>query len=171
MIEYIANFYEAEKRPVICKKFTSTNGEDSHTAINVGNEVERQDIAAEVIYEHMGNVLKYLDAKLDTMSIVQLDELNNPEPWPIKGWSEVEWCQNEVVLWWNFIYYKDYKERLEAKFQEEYQASVDALIAAGAVEGLAHTHGSSSDHTHDETGAEVPVESSSEPESETETPA
>ncbi len=136
MIEYVANFYEAEKRPTICKKFVASNNEESHTAINVGNESELSEILPETIYEHMTNVLKYLDAKIDTMTLVQLDELNHSEPWPVKGWSEVEWCQNEIVLWWNYIYYKDFNERFES-----------ALIE------IEHSH----DHTHDpETGEEIP---------------
>jgi hypothetical protein len=129
MIEYVSNFYEAEKRPTICKKFAAANGEESHTIINVGNESELSQISAETVYEHMANVLRYLDAKLDTMALVQLDELAHSEPWPVKGWSEVEWCQNEIVLWWNYIYYKDYDERFEAALTFE----------------MEHTH----DHTHD----------------------
>ena len=149
MIEYVANFYEAEKRPVICKKFVAESGEESHTTINVGNESELPLISAEVIYEHMDNVLRYLDAKMDTMTIVPLEELNTPEPWPVKGWSEVEWCQNEIVLWWRYIYYKDYDDRMKAHLEAEYEASV-------AEYELTHE---TEDHTHDpETGEAVPSE-------------
>lgn len=151
MIEYIPNFYEAEKRPVICKKFVAESGEESHTIINVGNEDELPSIPAQVIYGHMDNVLKYLDAKMDTMTLVQLDELNHGEPWPVKGWSEVEWCQNEIVLWWNYIYYKDFDERVRAALQADYDAVVAEFI---------HEHGTETqDHTHDpETGEAVPNE-------------
>ena len=151
MIEYVSNFYEGEKRPVICKKFTADSGEESHTVINVGNETELPSIPAEVIYSHMDNVLRYLDAKMDTMTLVQLDELNHGEPWPVKGWSEVEWTQNEIVLWWNYIYYKDFDERVRVALQAEYDAAVADFV---------HEHGSETqDHTHDpETGEAVPTE-------------
>jgi hypothetical protein len=159
MIEYIANYYGAEKRPYICKKFVASNEEESHTPINVGNEADRDLVSAETIYEHMNNVLHYLDEKMDMMTLVQLDELNHNEPWPIKGWSEVEWCQTEIVLWWEYIYYKDFNARVEAKLQEDYEAQIQELMASGEwVEGLDHTHDGTEDHTHDpETGEEIPT--------------
>ncbi len=153
MIEYIANFYEAEKRPIICKKFVADSGEESHTKINVGNEEELPLIPAEVIYEHMNNVLKYLDKKMDTMVLVQLDELKHSEPWPVKGWSEVEWCQNEIILWWNYIYYKDYEERVNLYLTHEYESSVAHYMEDHETQ----------DHTHDpETWETIPNEPSSE---------
>jgi len=143
MIEYVANYYGGEKRPYICKKFVSSSGEESHTAINIGNTDEIENIAPETIYEHMDNALRYLDEKMDTMSIVQLDELRSREPWPIKGWSEVEWCQNEVIAWWNFVYYKDYEERFNAELEREFneeQARVQALIDSGELVADNHYH-------------------------------
>lgn len=149
MIEYVPNFYEGEKRPVICKKFVADSGEESHTVINVGNESELPSIPAEVIYSHMDNVLRYLDAKMDNMTLVQLDELNHGEPWPVKGWSEVEWCQNEIVLWWNYIYYKDFDARVQAYFAATYEAATTEYLDDHEVQ----------DHTHDpETGEAVPNE-------------
>jgi hypothetical protein len=147
MIEYVSNFYEKEKRPVICKKFVAENGEESHTVINVGNETELSSISAEIIYSHMDNVLRYLDAKIDDMTLVQLNELGHQEPWPIKGWSEVEWCQNEIVMWWNYIYYKDFDARVQAYLTAEYDAAVAHFLEDHEVQ----------DHTHDpETGEEIP---------------
>lgn len=143
MIEYVANYYGAEKRPYICKKFVSSSGEESHTGINVGNEDETGQLSPEIIYEHMDNVLRYLDEKMDTMSIVQLDELRSPEPWPIKGWSEVEWCQNEIVLWWRYVYYKDYDERFNAELQREFdeeQARQQALMESSGTVVEDHYH-------------------------------
>jgi hypothetical protein len=154
MIEYIANFYEGEKRPSICKKFTSSTNEESHTVINVGNEDEVSQIPAEIIYQHMDDVLRYLDIKMDSMSLVQLNEFNSREPWPIKGWSEVEWCQNEIILWWNYIYYKDYDERVQAYIDAQYEAEQQKLREEG---WIPTEHAG---HTHDpETGEEVPTPS------------
>lgn len=151
MIEYVANYYGSEKRPYICKKFVSSSQEESHTAINVGNQEELENLSAELIYEHMQNVIKYLDEKMDFMTLIQLDELSHSEPWPIKGWSEVEWCQNEVALWWNYVYYKDYDQRAEAQYAAEYDAQMAALAAEGWEEETGHTH-------DPETGEEIPNE-------------
>lgn len=163
MIEYVSSFYGGEKRPIICKKFTSSSGEESHTAINIGNEEDRDALSPEIIYEHINNVLKYLDDKIDTMTIIPLDNLNHNEPWPIIGWSEVEWCQNEMVLWWNYVYYKDYDDRLDEHIAEE-TAKAEAEEAAY----LAAHEEESFDHTHDpDTGEEIP----NEPTTTEETPA
>ncbi len=154
MIEYIANFYEGEKRPSVCKKFTSSTNEESHTVINVGNEDEISQISAEIIYQHMDNVLRYLDVKMDSMSLVQLNEFNSGEPWPIKGWSEVEWCQNEIILWWNYIYYKNYEERVQAYIDAQYEAEQQRLEEEGWISA------ENAGHTHDpETGEEIPTPS------------
>lgn len=154
MIDYVANFYGAERRPYICKKFTASNGEESHTPLNIGNTEEIENLSAETIFAHIENVIKYVDEKLDTMTIVPLDDIFHSEPWPVIGWSEVEWAQNEIVLWWNYIYYKDFDERAEsiiaARLAEESARRVE--------EEEGHTHDGTEDHTHDpETGEEIPT--------------
>lgn len=141
MIEYIPNFYGAEKRPVICKKFTAESGEEVHTHLNVGNEVELEELNPEIIYAHMNNCLQYVEAKIDTMSIIQLDESANGEPWPVRGWDEMQWSQNEINLWWQYVYYKDYDERMAAVLEAEdilygavheaEHAQIDYLAAGG----------------------------------------
>jgi hypothetical protein len=141
MIEYIPNFYGAEKRPTICKVFTAESGEQAHTAINVGNEAELENLTPEIIYAHMNNCLQYVEAKIDTMSLIQLDESANGEPWPVRGWDEAAWAQNEISLWWQYVYYKDYDERLTAQLQAEDElygaiheaehAQIDYLAAGG----------------------------------------
>jgi hypothetical protein len=159
MIDYVANYYGAEKRPYICKKFVSSSGEESHTAINVGNEDEIDQISPETIYEHMDNVLRYLDEKMDSMSIVQLDELRSPEPWPIKGWSEVEWCQTEIVLWWRYVYYKDYDERFNAELQREFDEEQARQQALSDEQQARIDSGEIEDHYHDPiTGEHVTVD-------------
>jgi hypothetical protein len=153
MIEYIANFYGAEKRPYICKKFTASNGEDSHTLINLGNEEDVKELTAELIYEHMQNVLKYVDEKLDLMTIIAMDDFQHQEPWPVKGWAEVVWAQNEIEVWWQYIYNKDYEER--------YMAAINAKLEA-ELAAEAETH-ETQDHTHDpETGEAIPNETTPE---------
>jgi hypothetical protein len=141
MIEYIPNFYGAEKRPSICKVFTADSGQDVHTAINVGNEAELENLTPEIIYAHMNNCLQYIEARIDTMSLIGLDESANGEPWPVRGWDEAVWAQNEITLWWQYVYYKDYDERLVAALQAEDElygavheaehAQIDYLAAGG----------------------------------------
>lgn len=141
MIEYIPNFYGAEKRPSICKVFTAESGEDVHTAINVGNEAELENLTPVIIYAHMNNCLQYVEAKIDSMSIIQLDESANGESWPVRGWDEVAWAQNEINLWWQHVYYKDYDERMIATLEAEdilygavheaEHAQIDYLAAGG----------------------------------------
>lgn len=141
MIEYIPNFYGAEKRPIICKVFIAESGEEAHTAINVGNEAELENLTPEIIYTHMNNCLQYVEAKIDTMSIIKLDESANGEPWPVRGWDEMQWAQNEINLWWQYVYYKDYDERIFAVLKAEDElliavheaehAQIDYLAAGG----------------------------------------
>jgi len=114
MISYTANFYKAEKRPYICKVFTTDSGESLHTALNFGNEEERRELSAELIYEHMKNILMYIDEKINTMKIIPLEELEVRHPWAIIGWEEAEWGRAEITLWWEYIFYENYDERTEA---------------------------------------------------------
>jgi len=144
MIEYIAE-YNGEDRPYICKKFTASSSEEVHTAININNTQERDTLSAELIYTHMDNVIKYITKTSETIQMIQLDENPGFEPWPLKGWAEVEWAKEECILWWQYIYFKDNPTRAT-----EIAVPVDE-------ESIVHTHEGDEDHTHDpETGEEVP---------------
>lgn len=161
MISYHPN-YEPVNKPYICKLFKASNGEEVHTAINISNEAEKAELTVETIYEHLENVLKYMQDRSETLSVIKYDEEVNGEPWPVRGWPDMEWAINEVWLWWNYIYYKERNQHshihttsdgqqivLDGMTEEEIQA----LIAADA----SHTHDGSEDHTHDpETGEPVP---------------
>jgi hypothetical protein len=105
-IEYLPN-YEPVNKPYICKVFKSSNGEENHTAINISNESEKSELTVEIVYAHLDNVLKYIQDRSKTLSIIQYDEQVNEEPWAIKGWTDIEWAVNETSLWWNYIYYKE----------------------------------------------------------------
>ena len=144
MIEYIAE-YNDEDRPYICKKFTASSSEEVHTSININNTQEREELSAELIYTHMDNVLKYITKTSETVQMIQLDENTGFEPWPLKGWAEIEWAKEECILWWQYIYFKDNPTR-----------STEIVVPVDE-ESIVHTHESDEDHTHDpETGAEVP---------------
>jgi hypothetical protein len=106
MIEYIAE-YNDEKRPYICKKFVASSSEEVHTAININNTQERDDLSAELIYNHMENVLKYITDVSKTLELIQLNENTGLEAWPIRKWAEIEWAKEECILWWQYIYFKD----------------------------------------------------------------
>ena len=144
MIEYIAE-YNSEDRPYICKKFTASSSEEVHTAININNTQERDALSAELIYTHMDNVIKYITKTSETIQMIQLDENTGLEPWPLKGWAEIEWAKEECILWWQYIYFKDNPTR------------ASEVVIQADEESIEHTHEGDEDHTHDpETGEEVP---------------
>ena len=144
MIEYIAE-YNNEDRPYICKKFTASSSEEVHTSININNTQERNELSAELIYTHMDNVLKYITKTSETVQMIQLDENTGFEPWPLKGWAEIEWAKEECILWWQYIYFKDNPTR-----------STEIVVPVDE-ESIVHTHEGDEDHTHDpETGEEIP---------------
>ena len=129
MIEYIAE-YNDEDRPYICKKFTASSSEEVHTSININNTQERDTLSAELIYTHMDNVIKYITKTSETVQMIQLDENPGFEPWPLKGWAEIEWAKEECILWWQYIYFKDNPAR-----------ATEIVVPAEEV---------SVEHTHDE---------------------
>lgn len=144
MIEYIAE-YNNEDRPYICKKFVASSSEEVHTSININNTQERQELSAELIYTHMDNVLKYITKTSETVQMIQLDENTGLEPWPLKGWAEIEWAKEECILWWQYIYFKDNPTR------------ASEIVVPVDEESIVHTHEGDEDHTHDpETGEETP---------------
>lgn len=106
MITYIAN-YEPVNRPYICKVLTASSGESFHVALNFSNESEKADMSAELIYQHLENCITYIEDKAKELRVVPLNESIGTEPWPAIGWSELEWANNEISLWWNYIYYKE----------------------------------------------------------------
>jgi hypothetical protein len=138
MMSYKAN-YESVDRPYICKVFTASSGEEFHTALNYENNTERLEMSAELIYEHLENCLKYIEDKSKELKVIKLDEQVGSESWPAVGWNELLWANNEINLWWSYIYYKD---------EEEGNATITISD---------HVHDETSDHTHDpETGEEIP---------------
>jgi hypothetical protein len=144
MIEYIAE-YNDEDRPYICKKFVASSSEEVHTSININNTQERDSLSAELIYTHMDNVIKYITKTSETIQMIQLNENTGLEPWPLKGWSEIEWAKEECVLWWQYIYFKDNPTR------------ASEIVVSAEEESIEHTHEGDEDHTHDpETGDEIP---------------
>ena len=138
MMSYEAN-YEPVNRPYICKVLTASSGEEFHTALNYENSTERLEMSAELIYEHLNNCLKYIEDKSKELKVIQLDEQIGSEPWPALGWNELLWANNEINLWWSYIYYKNEEIGVNITMSEE------------------HSHDGTEDHTHDEvTGEEIP---------------
>jgi len=107
-------------------------------AINFENTEDKEAVSAELIYTHMNNCIQYIQDKSETLRIIALDEPVGSEAWPAIGWFELLWANNEINLWWNYIYFK------------EEQSNATLTIEP-------HTHEGSEDHTHDpETGEEIP---------------
>ena len=137
MINYQAS-YVAGERPAIKKVFTATSGEEFAMAINFENTEDKEAVSAELIYTHMNNCIQYIQDKSETLRLIALDEPVGSEAWPAIGWFELLWANNEINLWWNYIYFK------------EEQANATMTIDP-------HIHEGSEDHTHDpETGEEIP---------------
>jgi len=106
MISYVAN-YEPVNRPSICKIFTASSGETFHTTMNYSNDSEREDMTSELIYEHLENCVKYMADKSHEVVLIKAGESIGSEPYPAKGWAELEWTNNEINLWFMYIYYKE----------------------------------------------------------------
>jgi hypothetical protein len=134
-MSYVAN-YESLKRPYICKILTASSGEEFHVALNFSNDSEREEMSAELIYEHLENCITYIEDKAKTMSIIPLNEPIGMEPWPAKGWGELEWANAEINLWFNYIYYK-------AEGSIPVSGPLDLTITTTTTEE------SESDHDHD----------------------
>jgi hypothetical protein len=149
-MSYVAN-YESLKRPYICKVLTASSGEEFHVALNFSNDSEREEMSAELIYEHLENCITYIEDKAKTMSIIALNEPVGTEQWPAKGWGELEWANNEINLWFNYIYYK-----AEGSLPQSDPINMDIQIGTGESSDD-HTHEGAEDHTHDPaTGDEIP---------------
>jgi len=149
-MSYVAN-YESLKRPYICKVLTASSGEEFHVALNFSNDSEREEMSAELIYEHLENCITYIEDKAKTMSIIALNEPIGTELWPAKGWGELEWANNEINLWFNYIYYKE-----EGSLPQSDPINLDIQIGTGESSDD-HTHEGTEDHTHDPaTGDEIP---------------
>jgi hypothetical protein len=106
MISYMPN-YEVGNKPYICKVFTASSGEEFHTAINFSNETERKELSEETILGHLDNILTYINDRSDSLDYIKLDEPVNNEPWPLKGWTDLQWANEEISVWWHFLYYKE----------------------------------------------------------------
>ena len=140
MISYLPN-YEVGNKPYICKVFTASSGEEFHTAMTFFNETERKELPEEVILGHLDNIIQYIKDRSDTLTYIKLDEQVNMEPWPIKGWTDLQWANDELTIWWQYSYYKE-------------EAPESNPIVVGLGEEIPHDE---SDHTHDPaTGEEVP---------------
>ena len=149
-MSYVAN-YEPLKRPYICKVLTASSGEEFHVALNYSNDSEREEMSAELIYEHLENCITYIEDKAKTISIVPINEPIGMEPWPAKGWAELEWANAEINLWFMYIYYKE-----ERPVSESDVINLNVQVGDGE-SGDDHTHEGVDDHTHDPvTGDEIP---------------
>ena len=140
-MSYVAN-YEPLKRPYICKVLTASSGEEFHVALNFSNDSEREEMSAELIYEHLENCITYIEDKAKTISIIPLNEPIGMEPWPAKGWGELEWANAEINLWFNYIYYK-------AEGSIPVSGPLDLTITTTTEESESN-HDHDHDHDHEE---------------------
>jgi hypothetical protein len=138
MINYQAS-YVVGTRPAIKKVFTASSGEEFSMAINFENTEDKEAVSSELIYEHLNNCVQYIQDKSQDLRVIALDEPVGSEAWPAVGWFELLWANNDLNLWWNYIYFKNEQPNVIMEVTNN------------------HSHDESGDHTHDpETGEEVP---------------
>ena len=155
MIEYVSEYNVGEK-PYICKKFTASSGEESHTSINISNTKEIEELSLEIIYAHLDTLVQYIsDTSASSLSVLRIDENIEHYPWPIKNWENVEWAKEEVIAWWRYIYFKDVKEKEDLIIQQN--EAMMSSSGSNTDHDHGHSHEGADGHSHDpETGDEFP---------------
>lgn len=110
MIEYEL-IYEVGSRPEVHKKFTASSGETFSMPFGFESTVERDSLSSEEIYAHLENLLAYIKEKSQNLSVVQLDEQLDGDGWHLNGgWAEMVWANEEILKWWEYVYYRPEEE-------------------------------------------------------------
>jgi hypothetical protein len=108
MIDYVCR-YTKGSLPTLDKRFVAESGEEFSVSIAFEAENERKNIPSEVIYEHLDNLVKYIQDESESISITQGDD-NNLQPWPIIGWEKIEIAKFIIINWWQYVYFLDEEE-------------------------------------------------------------
>lgn len=100
--------YEPGTRPVVKKVLTAESGESLETTIVFENIHDREALSSEQMYAHLENLLQYIKDKAPDLSVIHLDEKNDGDGWHLNGgWAEIEWANEEILKWWEFVYYNE----------------------------------------------------------------
>jgi len=109
MIDYMCQKTEG-CRPRILKRFTASSGEQFTAEVLVLQEDEREHLTTEQVYEHIDNLVLYIQEVSQRVEPVRADEQIGDNPWPLRGWEEVEWAKDQALRWWEYIYFRDEHE-------------------------------------------------------------
>jgi hypothetical protein len=111
MIEYIFE-YDGTERPKFIKKVVGSDGTAVSTILNFHNEEERESLSAEQLYSHVDNLIQYIKDRAQTIESVKLDEPPPEDGWHYGGggWAEISWANEEVLKWWEYVYYREEEE-------------------------------------------------------------
>lgn len=104
-ISYVAES-ESGLKPKIKKRLTASSGEVLEVQISEFDTEEMKSIGTEVIFSHLRNLVDHIKTLSENISITEKDDIDL-EPWPVKGWKEIESINSEIIRWWEFAYYRD----------------------------------------------------------------
>ena len=112
--------YEPGNRPVLKKVLSTASGESLETTVVFENVPDREALSSEQIYSHLDNLLQYIKDTTPNLSVIHLDEQNDGDGWHLNGgWAELEWANEEILKWWEFVYYNEPPELEEEPVEEE----------------------------------------------------
>lgn len=97
--------YDGESKPLLLKIVTS--GSDSvSTSLNLSNTEETAKLSDDMIWDHMRNLVQYLNHLAGTAVLV--DQGVTPDSgWPVSGWTEMAKLHEEIVFWWVYVTQRD----------------------------------------------------------------
>jgi len=98
-------------RPRWVKTITDSDGVEQRIILNLGNTEERASLTAQEVYVHLNNLVFYIKDVSQGVSPIALGEDGPSDGWHFNGgWAEIEWAKDEVLRWWESVYYKDEEE-------------------------------------------------------------
>lgn len=106
--EYIAG-YDGQSPPKLVKRLSAESGEVLEVPLSYANSEEIDKISANVMYDHLRNLIQYIKDVSSTIYITERDD-QQVESWPIKNWTKIEEAKNQAIEWWQIAYFRDEEE-------------------------------------------------------------
>jgi len=98
-------------RPRWVKTITDSDGVEQRVILNFENTEERELLTNQEVYVHLNNLVAYIKDVSQGVSPIALDEDTPSDGWHFNGsWGEIEWAKDEVLRWWESVYFKDEEE-------------------------------------------------------------
>jgi hypothetical protein len=100
--------YDGISRPRWEKVITAESGETFRVELVYENELDRQSLSLEDVYQHLDNIVEYIKEKASEIYYVRVGEPLSNDGWHLGGgWAEIEWANAEALKWWEFVHYND----------------------------------------------------------------